>query len=94
MTNVFGLNRWTWMALTGSKKSDDLKMSTGKVYKQAIRRVFAKKYQDELMAVLGTRGRRDPRNYHSETLRAQKSLARTRTRLNSLVALVIALLSR
>jgi len=26
-------------------------MSTGKVYKQAIRRVFAKKYQDELMAV-------------------------------------------
>ena len=26
-------------------------MSTGKVYKQAIRRVFAKKYHDELMAV-------------------------------------------
>ena len=26
-------------------------MSTGKVYKQAIKRAFAKKYQDELMAV-------------------------------------------
>jgi hypothetical protein len=26
-------------------------MSTGKVYKQAIRRAFAKKYHDELMAV-------------------------------------------
>jgi hypothetical protein len=47
-------------------------MSTGKVYKQAIRRVFAKKYQDELMAVYwGREDERDPRNYHSETLRAQ-----------------------
>ncbi len=47
-------------------------MSTGKVYKQAIKRVFAEKYHDERIAVYwGTRGRHDPRNYLSETLRAQ-----------------------
>ena len=34
------------MASTGSKK-----MSTGNVYKQAIKRVFAEKYHDERMAV-------------------------------------------
>jgi hypothetical protein len=47
-------------------------MSTGKVYKQAIRRVFAKKYQDELMAVYW--GREDDAIHVitiSETLRAQ-----------------------
>ena len=46
-------------------------MSTGKVYKQAIRRVFAKKYQDELMAVYWGREDDAIHNYHSETLRAQ-----------------------
>src|SRR6185437_13060590 len=67
MTNVFGLNRWTWMALTGSKKLDNLKMSTGKVYKQAIKRVFAKKYHDELMAVYW--GREDDAIHVITTLR-------------------------
>jgi hypothetical protein len=50
MTNVFGLKGRTRIALTVSK-TVDLKMSTGKVYKQAIKRVFAKKYHDEGMAV-------------------------------------------
>ena len=67
MTNVFGLNRWTWIALTGSKKPDDLNMSSGKVYKQAIRRVFAKKYHDELMAVYW--GREDDAIHVITTLR-------------------------
>jgi hypothetical protein len=49
MTNVFGLNGRTWIALTGPKTSR-AKMSTGKVYKQAIRRVFAEKYHDERTA--------------------------------------------
>ena len=31
-------------------------MSTGKVYKQAIKRVFAEKYRDERMAVYWGRG--------------------------------------
>ena len=31
-------------------------MSTGKVYKQAIKRVFAEKYHDERMAVYWGRG--------------------------------------
>ena len=64
MTNVFGLNRWTWIASTGSKNRT---MSTGKVYKQAIRRVFAKKYQDELMAVYW--GREDDAIHVITTLR-------------------------
>ena len=42
-------------------------MSTGKVYKQAIRRVFAKKYQDELMAVYW--GREDDAIHVITTLR-------------------------
>ena len=42
-------------------------MSTGKVYKQAIRRVFAKKYQDELMAVYW--GREDDAIHAITTLR-------------------------
>ena len=51
MTNVFGLNGRTWIALTGSKTGRAEKLSTGKVYKQAIKRVFAEKYHDERMAV-------------------------------------------
>jgi len=48
-------------------------MSTGKVYKQAIKRVFAEKYHDERMAVhWGTTGRHDSRNCLFETLRAHK----------------------
>ena len=68
-------------------------MSTGKVYKQAIRRAFAKKYHDELMAVYW--GREDDAIHVITTLRhyVTKSLATMRTRLSSLVALVIALLS-
>ena len=42
-------------------------MSMGKVYKQAIRRVFAKKYQDELMAVYW--GREDDAIHVITTLR-------------------------
>ena len=42
-------------------------MSTGKVYKQAIRRVFAKKYQNELMAVYW--GREDDAIHVITTLR-------------------------
>ena len=42
-------------------------MSMGKVYKQAIRRVFAKKYQDELMAVYW--GRKDDAIHVIATLR-------------------------
>ena len=41
-------------------------MSTGKVYKQAIKRVFAEKYHDERMAVYWGRD-----GDFSETLRAQ-----------------------
>ena len=46
-------------------------MSIGKVYKQAIKRVFAKKYHDERMAVYW--GREDDTIHviASETLRAQ-----------------------
>ena|SRR6516225_2726688 len=51
MTNVFGLNGRTWIALTGSKNRPNLKPSTGKVYKQAIKRVSTKKYHNERMAV-------------------------------------------
>ena len=42
-------------------------MSTGKVYKQAIRRAFAKKYHDELMAVYW--GREDDAIHVITTLR-------------------------
>ena len=42
-------------------------MSTGKVYKQAIRRVFAKKYHEELMAVYW--GREDDAIHVITTLR-------------------------
>ena len=47
-------------------------MSTGNVYKQAIKRVFAEKYHDERMAVYLGRGRHHSGNYLFETLRAQK----------------------
>ena len=51
MTNVFGLNGRTWIALTGSKNRPNLKMSAVRIYKQAIKRVFTEKYHDERMAV-------------------------------------------
>jgi hypothetical protein len=51
MTNVFGLNGRPWIASTASKNRPNLKMSTGKAYKQAIKRVFGEKYHDERMAV-------------------------------------------
>jgi hypothetical protein len=40
MTNGFGLNGRPWIASTASKNRLNLKMSTGKAYKQAIKRVF------------------------------------------------------
>ena len=51
MTNVFGLNGRTWIVSTASKNRLYVKMSMGKAYKQAIKRVFGEKYHDEHMAV-------------------------------------------
>ena len=51
MTNVFGLNGRAWIASTASKKPAESKMSMGKAYKQAIKRVFGEKYHDDRMAV-------------------------------------------
>ena len=45
-------------------------MSTGNVYKQAIKRVFAEKYHDERMAVYWGQGRHHSGNYLFETLRS------------------------
>ena len=69
-------------------------MSTDRAYKQAIKRVFAEKYHDEHMAVYW--GREDDTIHviASLSITCTKSPTRTRTRLSSLVALVIALLSR
>ena len=44
MTNVFGLNGRTWIVSTASKNRLYVKMSMGKAYKQAIKRVFGEKY--------------------------------------------------
>ena len=46
-------------------------MSTGKVYKQAIKRVFAKRYQGERMAVYWGRDDDTIHVIASEPLRAQ-----------------------
>ena len=51
MTNVFVLNGRNWIVSTASKNRLYVKMSMGKAYKQAIKRVFGEKYHDDRMAV-------------------------------------------
>ena len=70
-------------------------MSTDRVYKQAIKRVFGKKYHDERMAEYW--GRDDDAIHVIASLRHcvhKIASERMRTHLNSLIALMIALLSR
>ena len=69
-------------------------MSADRAYKQAIKRAFGEKYHDKYMAVYWGRDDDTIHVIASLTHYVHKIAMRMRTRLSSLVALVIALLSR